>query len=47
MLTNRLAMVPGTGFEPARLSALDPKSNASANSAIPAQSITVKLLFWC
>jgi hypothetical protein len=29
-------VVPGTGLEPARLAALDPKSNASANSAIPA-----------
>jgi hypothetical protein len=29
-------MVPGTGLEPARLAALDPKSSASANSAIPA-----------
>ena len=29
-------VVPGTGLEPARLSALDPKSSASANSAIPA-----------
>jgi hypothetical protein len=28
--------VPGTGLEPARLAALDPKSSASANSAIPA-----------
>ena len=29
-------LVPGTGVEPARLAALDPKSSASANSAIPA-----------
>jgi hypothetical protein len=29
-------LVPGTGLEPARLAALDPKSSASANSAIPA-----------
>jgi hypothetical protein len=29
--------VPGTGLEPARLAALDPKSSASANSAIPAR----------
>ena len=28
--------MPGTGLEPARLAALDPKSSASANSAIPA-----------
>ena len=31
-----LMLVPGTGLEPARLAALDPKSSASANSAIPA-----------
>jgi hypothetical protein len=31
-------LVPGTGLEPARLAALDPKSSASANSAIPARS---------
>jgi hypothetical protein len=31
-----LTLVPGTGLEPARLAALDPKSSASANSAIPA-----------
>lgn len=30
------AMVPGTGLEPARLSAHGPKPCASANSAIPA-----------
>jgi hypothetical protein len=30
------SVVPGTGLEPARLAALDPKSSASANSAIPA-----------
>jgi hypothetical protein len=30
--------VPGTGLEPARLAALDPKSSASANSAIPASN---------
>ena len=29
-------LVPGTGLEPSRLAALDPKSSASANSAIPA-----------
>lgn len=29
-------VVPGTGLEPARLSALDPKSSASTNFAIPA-----------
>jgi hypothetical protein len=34
---NCLCLVPGTGLEPARLAALDPKSSASANSAIPAR----------
>jgi hypothetical protein len=29
-------MVPGTGVEPAHLAVLDPKSSASANSAIRA-----------
>src|SRR4029077_11824142 len=33
------SLVPGTGLEPARLATLDPKSNASANSAIPARNV--------
>ena len=37
--TAGIFLVPGTGLEPARLAALDPKSSASANSAIPAQTI--------
>jgi hypothetical protein len=36
--------VPGTGLEPARLAALDPKSSASANSAIPARLYMLLLL---
>jgi hypothetical protein len=42
--------VPGTGLEPARLAALDPKSSASANSAIPAlfdNHIITKSLVGC
>jgi hypothetical protein len=36
---NGSVLVPGTGLEPARLAALDPKSSASANSAIPARNL--------
>ncbi len=32
-------MVQVTGLEPARITPLDPKSSASANSAIPAQKM--------
>jgi hypothetical protein len=42
--------VPGTGLEPARLAALDPKSSASANSAIPARlymQMLITDLFCC
>jgi hypothetical protein len=36
--SEKTKVVRGTGFEPARLSAVDPKSTASANFAIPALS---------
>ena len=32
-------MVQVTGLEPARIASLDPKSSASANSAIPAKKM--------
>jgi hypothetical protein len=38
-------LVPGTGLEPARLAALDPKSSASANSATPAASKELILIY--
>src|ERR1700722_6983137 len=41
LVLNVLTMVPGTGLEPARLAALDPKSSASANSAIPAFAVVI------
>jgi hypothetical protein len=37
-------VVPGTGLEPARLAALDPKSSASANSAIPANNYVIETI---
>ncbi len=36
-------MVRVTGLEPARLKALEPKSSASANSAIPASKVIIHL----
>ena len=39
MCRTYLLMVQVTGVEPARIAPLDPKSSASANSAIPAKKM--------